>query len=274
MNTMSAWTIAFRKPRANRFQRVTNWHGTWAQAHDLANAFAEAHPELQVYYVVMAGMDSDTILVESGKHVRIIDNATLSGEMLEYAVSLLWEDAREDDAMINEAYAGKAEDAGMTVAAYRGCLSAHKRDGQIFLSGLWDTPIAHMHKVVTFDDGSRHGVSNADASFFTGEVTSMPKGEVSTCVHCKSVLLTEASEESVSEEMEAHPYAAEIEMLNNGINTLLPLEAVYRTNYQVAKNGTDSTRTDLAYQMWQDAVDAIAELRRTLEYVYTEAQNA
>jgi hypothetical protein len=45
------WTLAYRNPRANRFQRVTNWSGTWHQAYYLAQALGQERPDLQVYYV-------------------------------------------------------------------------------------------------------------------------------------------------------------------------------------------------------------------------------
>ena len=48
---MNTWTLAYRNPRANRFQRVTNWSGTWHQAYYLAAKLIEAQPALQVYYV-------------------------------------------------------------------------------------------------------------------------------------------------------------------------------------------------------------------------------
>jgi hypothetical protein len=250
------WTIAFRKPRANRFQRVTNWHGTWAQAYDLAKAFVEANPELQVFYVATSGMESDTILVDSGKRVRIIDNATLSGDMLDYAVSLLWDDASEDDACINEAYAGKAEDAGMSIPAYRACLSAHTANGEIFLSGLWNTPIAHMHKVVTFDDGKRYGVSNGDASFFTGDVADMPKGEVGKCVHCKSVTLT------------PEPVSEEIAVLNDTLAFLRTFRArAWKVYRDAENNGADMVRIEAAYGVWKDLDRSIADMRHTLSLI-------
>lgn len=44
------WTIAYRKRTGPVFHRVTNWSGTWAQAREMANAYGELHPELQVWY--------------------------------------------------------------------------------------------------------------------------------------------------------------------------------------------------------------------------------
>lgn len=54
----NGWTIAWRKRRANRFARVTDWTGTWREARELANKIVAAHPELQVYYVASAAMDA------------------------------------------------------------------------------------------------------------------------------------------------------------------------------------------------------------------------
>ena len=52
------WTLAYRNPRANRFQRVTNWEGTWHQARELAGKLMEAQPALQVYYVQSAASEA------------------------------------------------------------------------------------------------------------------------------------------------------------------------------------------------------------------------
>jgi hypothetical protein len=76
------WTIAYRNPRANRFVRVSDFAGTWQEAHDAAGVFAEAHTGLQVYYVPTADAeaagygyaeDHGTVLVDSGRRVKMID---------------------------------------------------------------------------------------------------------------------------------------------------------------------------------------------------------
>jgi hypothetical protein len=108
------WTIAWRKPRANRFQRATNWAGTWAEAFEMAQAFGELHPDLQVYYTtsleheqaqaaelprrVAAGEisqeladsyleDHGNILVDSGKRVRIVDNGVIEQALLDAEIN-------------------------------------------------------------------------------------------------------------------------------------------------------------------------------------------
>lgn len=90
MDRRSIWTIAFRKPRANRFQRVTNWSGSWDDAVKMAGLYAAAHPELEIYYVITldaekANPDSEdngNVMVASGKRIRMIDNAELSDEII------------------------------------------------------------------------------------------------------------------------------------------------------------------------------------------------
>lgn len=79
----TTWTLAYRKRTANRFQRMTNWAGTWAQALELARTFGEAHPELDVWYVPSleseangAPEDAGNILTDTGRRVRIRDNGT------------------------------------------------------------------------------------------------------------------------------------------------------------------------------------------------------
>lgn len=78
--TRTMWTIAYRKPRANRFLRVANWQGTWAQAIAAAQVFGEAHPDLQVWYVPTAASDANgpaedagNVLVDTGRRVRIVE---------------------------------------------------------------------------------------------------------------------------------------------------------------------------------------------------------
>jgi hypothetical protein len=81
----TAWTLAYRKRTANRFQRVTNWSGTWAQALELARSFSQAHPELDVWYVPTqaseangAAEDAGNVLTDTGRRVRIRENGALT----------------------------------------------------------------------------------------------------------------------------------------------------------------------------------------------------
>lgn len=83
MNT-TTWTLAYRRRTANRFQRVTNWSGTWAQAMELARSFGQAHPKLDVWYVPSAASDANgsiedrgNILVDSGRRVKILETGFL-----------------------------------------------------------------------------------------------------------------------------------------------------------------------------------------------------
>lgn len=99
----TTWTLAYRKPTANRFQRVTNWSGTWTQALELAQAFSKAHPELQVWYVPTqasevngAAEDAGNVMVDSGKRIRIRENGALTETEL-----ALVPDAEEAQARFN-----------------------------------------------------------------------------------------------------------------------------------------------------------------------------
>lgn len=87
--TTTMWTLAYRKPKANRFQRVTNWEGTWHQAQALAGEFAKANPQLQVWYVPTLASeangcaeDAGNVLVDSGKRIRIRETGQLSAELI------------------------------------------------------------------------------------------------------------------------------------------------------------------------------------------------
>lgn len=82
MQVPGDWTLAYRKPRANRFQRVTNWSGTWHQAFELASIFAKANPDLQVYYVPSADY-------ERRERTSLYERAHAGEITFEYAVSMV-----------------------------------------------------------------------------------------------------------------------------------------------------------------------------------------
>jgi len=86
------WTIAYRKRTANRFLRVSTWSGTWSQAYGMSRLFAQANPELEVYYTsdrsaevegFVVEEDVRNILVDSGRRVRIVESdVELPAEMI------------------------------------------------------------------------------------------------------------------------------------------------------------------------------------------------
>ncbi len=76
------WTLAYRNPRANRFQRVTNWSGTWHQAYYLSNALSAEQPGLQIYYV-------QTLQSEKDQNLRLACEVAESKISLELAHSYL-----------------------------------------------------------------------------------------------------------------------------------------------------------------------------------------
>lgn len=85
--TPALWTIAYRKPTANRFERVTDFAGTWDEAVEMAQLAVQLRSDLQIWYVPTAEAeaagyscdeDRGNILVESGKRIRITDTGTLA----------------------------------------------------------------------------------------------------------------------------------------------------------------------------------------------------
>jgi len=93
------WTIAWRKPHANRYQRATNWTGTWHQAVNMSRAFAERNPELQVWYVptldaeqtgYVCEEDRGNILGDNGRRVRIVDNGTIDADLVAQTYCECW----------------------------------------------------------------------------------------------------------------------------------------------------------------------------------------
>lgn len=81
------WTIATRNPRANRFLRVDDFAGTWAEAYDLGDRVAKAHPELQVYCTTTmaaedagytAPEDRGNLMMDSSKRIRVVEGGKLA----------------------------------------------------------------------------------------------------------------------------------------------------------------------------------------------------
>lgn len=81
MTEQAFWTIAYRKPKANRFIRK-NLFLTWQEAFDRAGAFKAAHPDLEVFYVTnlsaeqcgyCAEEDRGNIMTDSSKRIRIYE---------------------------------------------------------------------------------------------------------------------------------------------------------------------------------------------------------
>ena len=99
---INTWTIAYRKPRANHFCRVTNWQGTWHQALELSRTFTTANPGLEVWYVPTADAersdpeDQGNILVETGRRVKIRETGTLPAEIIAQAPDAAAAKARFD----------------------------------------------------------------------------------------------------------------------------------------------------------------------------------
>lgn len=100
------WTVAWRPVRGTVFSRAVNWAGTWAEAKEMANSVGELLGDgYQVYYTSTAaeelrilelikagGVDAmraealGSIVVDSGKFVRIVDNGMLPAELLDREV--------------------------------------------------------------------------------------------------------------------------------------------------------------------------------------------
>jgi hypothetical protein len=119
--TKTLWTIAYRKPKANRFQRITNWSGTWHQAVEVAVLFNDTDPGLQVFYVPSAAsedrlraeladevargdidqefadrylVDMGNVLTDTGRRVRIVERGELPAETLAKVPSPIQAEAR------------------------------------------------------------------------------------------------------------------------------------------------------------------------------------
>lgn len=82
---MNDWTIAYRTGTEPVFHRLTDWSGSWQQAHDRAGDFAAAHPDVtQVYYVPTRAAELTSsvcredvlnVLLDDGTRIPIADDA-------------------------------------------------------------------------------------------------------------------------------------------------------------------------------------------------------
>lgn len=79
------WTVAYRKPRSNRFHRI-DLKLTWKEASELAAEVLNALEGYQVYTTTTLEAEQDdyvcdedkgNILSETGRRVRISDNGVL-----------------------------------------------------------------------------------------------------------------------------------------------------------------------------------------------------
>jgi hypothetical protein len=94
MTTEAAnWTIAYRKPRANKVNRVTNWSGTWQEAYEMADRFRdiEGNENLEIWYVTTRAAelngysypeDHGNILSNTGRRVKMTETGTLPSELI------------------------------------------------------------------------------------------------------------------------------------------------------------------------------------------------
>lgn len=80
----ATWTVAYRKPKANRFLRIDGIALSWDAATELAAEVQEAMPGYQVYYIPTAEYDAHrssedafNILVDSGRRVKIKEGGVL-----------------------------------------------------------------------------------------------------------------------------------------------------------------------------------------------------
>jgi tetratricopeptide (TPR) repeat protein len=165
-------------------------------------------------------------------------------------------EALEIEAERNEAYQVTAENAGLSITDYLTCRDKHIDAEQIFLSVMWIEPIADKRKVVVFDGGTRVGVSAATASYFTGEVYDMPKGEITECQNCKETILTVTPDDDLT-----GPFIAPSVLNNEMINALSVLLA--KAEASVNAITPEHALYDSAYQVMRDLQDAMGEAERT-----------
>lgn len=82
------WTIAYKKTDELLFHRVTDWKGTWQEAHDKSGEFGVMHPEQDlIFYTTtrdaeltdyVGREDVLNIMIEDGSRVLIADDGTIA----------------------------------------------------------------------------------------------------------------------------------------------------------------------------------------------------
>jgi hypothetical protein len=80
------WTLAYRKRTANRFRRVIDWAGSWADARDMAQRSTLPAEQYEIWCVPTADSealrpgheDNGNVLTDTGRRVRIVDNANIA----------------------------------------------------------------------------------------------------------------------------------------------------------------------------------------------------
>lgn len=82
------WTLAYRTTDEPVFHRVTDWCGTWQEAHDKAGEFATSHPQFdQIFYTTtreaeltefVAREDVLNILGDDGVRIPIADDGSIA----------------------------------------------------------------------------------------------------------------------------------------------------------------------------------------------------
>lgn len=84
------WTLAYRKPGANHYQRMTDWCGTWEAAERMATRFGLRNPDVEVWYVASqtaeeAGYvhaeDIGNVLTLTDRRVRMMETGTITRGM-------------------------------------------------------------------------------------------------------------------------------------------------------------------------------------------------
>lgn len=76
---MDDMTIAYRKPKANRYLRVNDWSGTGRETFDMIARIREDRPDLDMITVLADRRESDGFTrTASGHHVRIMEGGSLS----------------------------------------------------------------------------------------------------------------------------------------------------------------------------------------------------
>ncbi len=118
--------------------------------------------------------------------------------LLAIVIDNAWDEAIETNIIITEAYIVPAEKAGITIGAYLACQTAHRKAGQIRISGFWSSERESKTMVVVFDNGQKQAVTRADARMYRGETFEMPThGYDEICKVCGETYFVEKDDITV-----------------------------------------------------------------------------
>ena len=116
----------------------------------------------------------------------VVRGEARKAQILSESIAYAYVRAENEDALMTEVYAHRAENAGMDFAPFLAHIREHRNAGHVIIGGLWNCCPGNEIGVAVFDDGTKHAVCEACANSFVGTIEKIPGGDVRTCETCES----------------------------------------------------------------------------------------